>query len=103
MRDQLLEFFAAREERVHLGGMTLFVRTLPDEQAGISGEDALYQAVVRCTFGEDGSLIFTEADIPELRAQPRIRKAALLAAVSRVNGFDLAAEEKNSEADPSSG
>lgn len=102
MRDQLLEFFASREEKVSMGGKQYLVRTLPDEES-IKGDDSIYQFVVRCTFDAEGNRVFTDEDIPALKATPRVRKARLLAAVSRVNAFDPDDEEKNSEAGPSSG
>lgn len=103
MRESLLEFFRPREERVAMGGAVYVVRTKPDDSDPVSGEDAIYQFVVRCTFDEQGSAAFTDEDIPALKAAPRVLTARLLQTVMRVNGLDADHEEKNSEAGPSSG
>lgn len=104
MKEALLKFFEPREERVAMAGETYFVRTRPNDSDPIKGgDDAIYQFTVRCTFDADGKLAFTDDDIPTLKAAPDVLKARLQRAVALVNGFDLAEEEKNSGAGPSSG
>lgn len=103
MREALLKFFEPREEKVAMGGEVYTVRTMPDDADPITADgEEIYQFLVRCTFGPDGPA-FTDDDLPTLKAAPKVLKGRLLAAVSRVNGFDAATEEKNSEAAPSSG
>lgn len=85
-----------------MAGATYIVRTLPDGET-VSGADTMLEFVVRCTFDAEGRPAFTDQDIPALKAAPHVLKAPLLRAVARVNGFDAPAEEKNSEAAPSSG
>jgi hypothetical protein len=58
---------------------------------------------VRCTFSEDGVPVFTDADIPMLKKTSKVKFADLLHAVRRVNGLDIPAAEKKSEADQPSG
>ncbi len=104
MRDSLLKFFAAREEKVVMAGETYFVRTKPDDAEPLKdGEDYTYQFLVRSTFDAEGKPAFTDEDIPALKAAPHILKARLLRAVAIVNGFDAETETKNSEAAPSFG
>jgi hypothetical protein len=66
--------------------------------------EAFYAAMVACCLDPDtGEPIFTEADIPSLKASARRGMKALSDAVMRVNGYDTEATEKNSAAGPAAG
>jgi hypothetical protein len=103
MLEDIRAAIAPREERLELGGKTLVVKELAcaaDVAAFSEPEDMVYKLLVRCAFDESGALVFTDADIPMLKAGARRAMLPLIEAVNRVNGFDLEANVKNSEAAP---
>jgi hypothetical protein len=106
MIDELLEYLKPRVETLEFGGKTLTIRQLGNGAETLAlkdGVDAIEKFVVRCTFAADGKPVFTDAHIPALKQAPTEKLAPLLMAVIRVNGLDGKAEEKNSDAAPSSG
>ena len=70
---------------------------------GLNGDDGGYRLMAACVFGEDGNPSFTVADVPALKKSSRAAVNALLKAVNRVNGLDVEAAVKNSEAGPGAG
>lgn len=103
MREDLKALLAPREERVTLGSLVLVVREMASaaDVAGMQDNvDLTYKLVVRCTFDEAGAAVFTDADIPALKAAGARQLMPLVAAVTRVNGFDVEADVKNSDAAP---
>lgn len=101
MLKDLLEVLRIREEQVELGGHKLVVRELQsaaDVAALADNQDLGYKLLVRCVFDEAGAPAFTDDDIPALKAGSKSRLAPLMAAVTRVNGFDSEANAKNSAA-----
>ena len=106
MLEVLREALAPREERVVIGGITLVARemaTAADVEAMQDNKDLGMKMLVRCVFDESGKAVFTDEDIPALKASAKVKLAPLVAAVNRVNGFAVEAEAKNSEAGPAAG
>ena len=104
LREDLLAFIAPREEEVMLDGKKLVVREWPvaaDAAWFQDQQDTQFKFVVQCVFDEAGAQLFTSADIPAIKAGSSSKLMPLIAAVNRVNGFDLEHERKNSEAVPS--
>lgn len=99
-------FFAAvkpQEIKVAIGGVELVVRQMPtaaDTEALRDGQDALYKFIVRCAFDADGQPVFTDDDIPALKAAAKTAMLPLIKAVSDVNGFGSEDTAKNSAASP---
>lgn len=92
-----LEALKPREERVELGGHVLVVREAGkfSDLAALKGkDDSVYRMLVLCTFAEDGTPAFTEADLADLKSCSQMRLLPLVEAVNRVNGFDLKDNEK---------
>ena len=103
MLKELEELLRSREQTVELGPHKLVVRELAsaaDLTDAPGGEDLAWLLLVRCTFAEDGSPAFTAGDIPALKAASKWKLGPLIAAVNRVNGFNVEAEAKNSDAVP---
>lgn len=103
MIEELIAALKAREEVVELGGHKLTVReleTAADVAAFQDNNDLQLKLVVRCVFDAEGRPVFTDEDIPALRGTSKTRFAPLLAAVNRVNGFDVEDGAKNSAAAP---
>lgn len=103
MLKDIEEFLRLREERVKLGRRTVVVRELEvAKDLGVEpgSEDTVYALTVRCVFDEDGKPVFEMADVPKLKAFSKRKFMVLYEAVQRVNGLDLEAEVKNSEAAP---
>lgn len=103
MLAELAAALQAREETIEFAGQKLLVReleTAADVAAFQQAEDLQLKLVVRCVFDLQGAPVFTDEDIPELRRTSKKRFAPLLAAVNRVNGFDVDDSTKNSEAAP---
>ena len=103
MLAELAAALQAREERIEFAGTLLLVReleTAADVAAFQQSDDLQLKLVVRCVFDMQGAAVFTDEDIPALRAAGRLKLAPLMAAVTRVNGFDTEAEAKNSGAAP---
>lgn len=101
MHDDILAAIRPREEPVTVGGLKLVVREMAhaaDVASFDDNADLTYKLVVRCVFDEAGAPVFTDDDIPALKAAAKVRLAELVAAVTRVNGFDLAGNAKNSGA-----
>jgi len=89
-----------------LGGHTLIVReleTAADVAAFQDGADGAYKLLVRCTFFEDGSPAFADENIDAIKHASKRKIVSLIAAVTRVNGFDIEENVKNSAAVPGSG
>lgn len=106
LRDALLEAAKTAEQRVTIKGLVLVVRQLPtaaDTEALRDGVDSLYKFMVRCTFDEAGAPVFSDDDIPALKATAKAVMAPLIKAVADVNGFNVEEQEKNSEASPAGG
>lgn len=106
LHDALLDAAKPAEQRVTIKGLTLVVRSLQtaaDTEAMRDGIDALYKFIVRCTFDESGAAVFTDADIPALKATAKTVLAPLVNAVAEVNGFAADENEKNSAASPAAG
>lgn len=102
----LLAALAPREETVEIAGQPVVVRELQsaaDTEALRDQTDAQFKFLVLCCFAPDGSPCFDMADVPTLKASARKGLAPLLAAVARVNGFDVEGAEKNSAAGPAAG
>ena len=103
MREEIIAALAVREEAFELGGRKLFARELAsaaDVAAFVDNEDLGYKLLVRCVFDEAGNPVFTDEDIPALKASAKSRLAPALRAVNRVNGFDVEDSVKNSAAAP---
>lgn len=101
--DLLLAALAPRAERLQFHGVEVEVRelaTAADTEAFRNGEDAQFKFLTRCAFDGDGQPLFTDAQIPALKAASRAKLMPLLEAVLRVNGLLAEAEEKNSAASP---
>lgn len=106
MLDELMGFLRPRSEEVVLGNVTLTVRELPSDaetQSFRDSTDSIYKWIVRCTFAPDGNPVWTDDQIPSLKAAPQKKLAPLMMAVARVNGWDLKGDEGNSSAAQSSG
>lgn len=108
MRDELLKALAPREEKFDFLGQTVTLREMGSAQdteklRELAPMELTYRSLVHCVIGPDGNPVFTDADIPALKKASPSKLLPLIAAVARVNGFNIEAEEKNSEADPSSG
>lgn len=103
LREELLAFMAPREERVALGGIELVVKEWPmsADFGDFRGQtDSQYLFVVGCVFDDLGMPVFTTDDIPAIKAASSKKLMPLIAAVNRVNGFDIEDERKNSSASP---
>jgi hypothetical protein len=101
MLTELFEFLKAREERITIGGQTLVIKEMTgnaDRKPLTDGVDVDWKILVRCVFKEDGGQLFSDADIPKLKDSGTTKVGPLLKAVYRVNGLDVEAEAKNSEA-----
>jgi len=106
MLPELLEAIRAREKEINFGGRSLIVRELTSEidtTALRDASDVEWKLLVRCVFDtQSGEPVFTDKDIGTLKRGSRLRVRALLDAVAEVNGLDLEAEIKNSDAAPDS-
>ena len=104
MLADILEAIKLREERVKFAGKELVVRELSTAAKLSSGkgeEDNFYHLFIACVYEEDGETLALNAEsIPALKAGSRNKLAPLILAVTRVNGLDVEAEAKNSEAAP---
>lgn len=102
-----LEGFARRVEPFELNGTKFVLKELPtaaDLSAMRDDPDYSMKVVVMCTFMEDGTPAFTNADIPDMKAESGLFKMMkLVAAVHKVNGMVEDEEVKNSSAAPSGG
>lgn len=101
MIKELAEFLKPREETVVVGGVTFVVKELTGSADTVpmrDGLDVSWKILVRCVFRESGEPAFSDEDIASLKASSTSKLARLINAVSRVNGFDLEAEAKNSDA-----
>lgn len=102
-----LECFARRVEPFELNGTKFVLKELPtaaDLSAMRDDPDYSMKVVVLCTFMEDGTPAFTNADIPDMKGESGLfTMMKLVAAVHRVNGMIADDEVKNSEAVPSGG
>ena len=100
MLEELFEYLKPREEKVKLGKHTFVVREMTGnvDMTTFGDGDSGWKTVVRCVFNEAGEPVFTDADIPKLKASGAAKIAPLRIAVHRVNGLDVEAEEKNSSA-----
>lgn len=108
MRDILLEYLKPREETLDVSGRKVIVRELQEDadRIGMQGageQEMVYRFVVRCVFDEEGQRIFTDDDLPAIKAAAASRLGPLMRAVIRVNALSVDEEEKNSDAAPSSG
>lgn len=105
-KEDIFAALAQQEERISFAGHTLVVRELASaaDVIGIENDDSLtYSFVVKCTFDEAGEPLFTDEDIPRLKACAKAKLLPIIKAVSRVNGFWVKENVKNSEAAPGSG
>ena len=104
MLKELAEFIKAREERITIAGTTFVVRELSSAVdlavAGKDKDDIYYRIVVRSVFSEKGEQALGDEDIPALKGGSKIKLAPLYEAVNRVNGLNVEAEAKNSDAAP---
>jgi hypothetical protein len=107
MRAELLAALAPREKRITLFDRPILVREMcvgSDIVAFQDGQDGFYKLLVRCAFdAETEEALFSDEDIPQLKGAGRKKMWALIEAVLEVNGHDIEAEIKNSDAAPSSG
>ena len=105
MLKDIAELLKPREEQLKFAGREVTVREL-DAAADVSAfgdnQDLSWKLLTRCVFDAGGKPLFEDADIAELKRGSRRRLRPLIEAVSRVNGFDLETEEKNSDAAPAS-
>lgn len=95
-----LKAFARRSAECTIGGVKFVVRELPsaaDVKNLADDPDHNYKMIVMCAFNEDGvTPSFTEADIPDLKAEAAMAKLIdLIKAISSVNGMDIKEEAKN--------
>lgn len=105
-KESLLAFLAPREERITFAGTALVVREINNETdaaAFVDSADSLYKFIVRCVLTEKGERVFTDDDIPALKATGRMRLKKLADPVMRVMGLDVDNEIKNSDAGPTPG
>ena len=121
MLKDLEELLRAREQTVDLGPHKLVVREcasaadLVGDATQFDKETVSWRLLIACTFEaklakeaegdnpavyEAGEPAFTADDIPALKASSKWKLGPLIAAVNKVNGFDVAAEAKNSVAAP---
>lgn len=106
MREDLKAFLAPREERITFAGVELLVRELETaaEFEQVSDDvDWRFLVMVKCVFLPNGEPAFTRDDIADLKKSSRTKLLPIVAAVNRVNGFQVEIEEKNSGAGPSAG
>ncbi|HXF67674.1 MAG TPA: hypothetical protein VNK67_13390 [Burkholderiales bacterium] len=76
-----------REARVQIGGQILCVRepAAGDQLDDLSSDpDAAYKLIVTCTYDADGNRVFTDDDIPALKAASRGYVRRLVENISRV-------------------
>ncbi|HXF67673.1 MAG TPA: hypothetical protein VNK67_13385 [Burkholderiales bacterium] len=74
MKAELLEALRRREERIEVAGHVLIVRepAAGDQLDDLSSDpDAAYKLIVACTYDADGNRVFTDDDIPALKAASR--------------------------------
>lgn len=105
-KQAILAALAPQEERLELWGHTLVIRELASAADVVRVEDddnLTYHFIVRCTFDEAGEPLFTDDDIPQLKACSKAKLLPIIEAVSRVNGLWVNGNAKNSEAAPCSG
>lgn len=101
MIPDILEFLAPREEKIQFGGRTLVIKEMTSNTETESLRDKVdvsWKILVLCVFREDGTALFTNDDIPRLKASSTSKIAPLINAVNRVNGFNVEDEAKNSDA-----
>jgi hypothetical protein len=107
MANELLAALAAEEAVVEIGGKKAVVRQMgatADGAAFLDNTDFGYKLMVRCVFREDGETPwFTDDDIPALKRAAKVKLKPLMDAVLEVNGLNIAAQEKNSDAGQPSG
>lgn len=108
MLKDLEELLRLREQTVGIGAHKFLVRELPSaaslvskDEKQIDEDEASWRVFVRCVFDEKGvAPVFSDADIPTLKASSKWRLRPLVRAVNQVNGFDVEDEAKNSAAAP---
>lgn len=104
MRADLLAAIKPREEPVTLGPHKLVVRELAiaaDVVALQDNVDMTYKLAVRCVLdAATGEPIWTDEDIPALKAGAKFAMLPVMEAVQRVNGLSIEDNEKKSEASP---
>lgn len=106
MKDAILQYLAPREEEIEFAGVKLRVReleTASESEAMRNSKDAVYHLIVLCVLDAEGNRVFSEQDIPALKASSQQKMLPLIAAVHRVMGLSTEDEVKNSDAAPSGG
>ena len=100
-----LKALAPIEETVEFRGRKYIVRELDSaaEAEGLDTPDGGYKLLTLCVYDESGNLAFKSEDIEALKKSSRLGITKLFRAAQKVNGFDLGAAEKNSEAGPVAG
>lgn len=102
--EDILAEIKPREETVKLAGKQLVVREIPSATDLVSPDavpgapEPYWQIIVRSVFNEAGEPVFTDADVPALKAGSKGKLRPLFAAVNRVNGLDVEENAKNSDA-----
>ena len=106
MKEDIFAALAPREERLELGGHTLIVREIASAADVVvfqDNADMTYKLIVRCVFDEAGEAVFTDGDIARLKSGAKAKLLPLIQAVSRVNGYAIEENLKNSAAAPGDG
>ena len=106
MLEALKNALAPMEEKVSIGGVELVVREMPHAADVVALEDQTdlgYKILVRCVFDADGAPVFSDEDIPALKAAGKLKLAPLMKACNKVNGLLVEEAAKNSEAAPAGG
>ena len=103
-----LEGFKRRSASVESGGKTFVVRELPTAADVVNmrdDPDHSLRVLVACVFEADGvTPAFSVEDIPDIKKETGLHSMMkLVTAVHSVNGLNLEAEVKNSEAAASGG
>lgn len=106
MDADLLAALAPQKEAVTFAGRAFFAHEL-DCAADVPSEGGAVEMslrlIVLCVRDAEGRPAFTDDDLAALRKASRRRIKPLIDAVMRVNGFNIEAEVKNSDAGPGSG
>lgn len=92
MKQELLDALKCREEKIEIAGRTVIVRELAAGDATeslIDNPDAAYKLLTLCVFDEAGNRIFSDDDIPALKATSRGYVKALMGVVNRIALSDV--------------
>lgn len=87
LAEEIFEAIKCREEKFEIAGRTVTVRSLAAGDATeslIDNPDAAYKLLTLCVFDEAGNRVFSDEDIPALKAASRGHVKALMEAVNRL-------------------